>query len=64
MSKLDLEEKKLLYTTLSFAHPATIGCQISYDGLSIVRESDQPTDQTKHKHMSPIQKLALFSQRL
>ena len=63
MNKLDLKEKTFILYFI-FAHPATIGCQISYYGLSIVRESDQPTDQTKHKHMSPIQKLALFSQRL
>ena len=63
MNKLDLKEKTFILHFI-FAHPATTGCQISYDGLSIVRESDQPTDQTKHKHMSPIQKLALFSQRL
>ena len=60
MNKLDLKEKTFILYFI-FAHPATIGCQISYDGLSIVRESDQPTDQTKHKHMSPFQKLALFS---
>ena len=62
MNKLDLKEKTFILYFI-FAHPATIGCQISYDGLSIVQESesDQPTDQTKHKHMSPIHKLALFS---
>ena len=53
MNKLDLKEKTFILYFI-FAHPATIGCQINYDGLSIVRENDQPTDQknTNTCHLS------------